>query len=873
MSIRAAALFILLVLAGCGGGGGGGSSGESFKITFSSPSLTATFDQEQLVNYPTVQLSATSSGDPGTTVHVSVVLDAATFVNGDIGFQSENQAVLTARVRNDLAPGTHSGSNTINVCGDSACSKHLANSPYRIPYSITVRPGFLVSTSQVTWVTDVGAVPPTQYVSVQLPEGFDDFTLVPQNTYDWLQLNKEDSQGFSVSAPALRPGWYYARVLVKTPDDSRSLPVDIAYQVRESANVVDLGAGIASAVIAAPEGGTGHLDFDVTLPSWSNTLSFSYAYNNDSDWMQATRLEDSHVRLTVSAVDRSKGNYAGTLTLAAGPTSTPVDIPVTMVVGESLAVVGATTLTVNAQTADADLVRGLDIQSMDSRLIGWQAQTATPWIDIETETGTTGNELRYSIDKAAIAALNGNGELVGSIQLLPEEAGLSQIDIDIRVSVELPLLRSLSPASVVANRPQQLILIGENLDQLANDPTLLTLDAGQIASVDVMANGKKLMVELAPLPSGNHQITANNRLNVSSSSSAFASLDPVIYAYEALPTKGKSRSVNYDEVRQVIYLSYDSLDELEKWRFIGSSWQSESKSIAGLVDAVLSTDRNTVYVLTTTSVIALDAATLTETGSWDHGWTVAGQSRQSLPAMAFGNDGKVYFFAIPQTGGYYRFIAYFDTETNAFGTRDESLSSSRDYMIAAARNGEQLAASEFNDPGVGVYLFTANADDEVASESLQRPLYFMKLSDFAERYARDGLSVYDLTNTQLGSYVDEAARERLLASELSPDGTRLYNFSAVYLNDTMNPRVYVVDSSVVAGDPLPTLGYFELPEFPTCQPGSYGCSWLAASTISPDGETLFFAGENKLLIIPITSTLIAATKRAPAWLRSIPVDQ
>lgn len=872
MSIRAAALFTILLLVGCGGGGGGSSS-EAFKITFSASSLTATLEQDELSSYPTVQLSATSSGDPGTTVHVSVALDAATFANGDIGFLSANQATLTARVRNDLTVGTHSGTNTINVCGDSACNKHLANSPYRIPYTITVRPGFRVSTAQIAWVANAGEVPSAQYVSVQLPEGFDDFNLATPVDTDWLQLIKESNQGFSVSALAVRPGVYYARVLVKTMDDSRSLPVDINYEVRGSDNVVDLSAGIASASVPVPEGGTGQLDFAVTLPTWSNTLTFSYTYATDGDWMQASRLDDSQVRLTVSAVDRGIGNYTGTLTLASGPTSTPVNIPVTMVVGESLAVVGPTALTINAQTQETELSRAFDIQSTDSRVIGWQAQTTTPWLDIETTNGTTGTELRYSIDKAAIAALTGNGELVGSIQLTPEDDGLTPVTIDIHVNVELPRLKALSQASVVANRPQRLILLGEHLDQLVSDPTLLSLSSGQLVSINTMAGGNKLIAELGPLPQGDHAITVTNRLEVSSTSSTFVSLDPVSYGYEALPTKGKSRSVNYDEIRQIIYLSYDSLDELEKWSFTGSSWQSESKSIAGLVDAVLSTDRSTIYVLTTSSVIALDAATLTETGQWDHGWSVEGPWHQATKVAAFGNDGKVYFFADPQPSGYDRYIVYFDTKTNQFGTRHESLSHYDDYMLESARNGEQMAVSEVGETGVGIYLFTANPENEVTDLNVSKSQYFTSLSDFAERYSRDGIAVYDLSQSQTASYVDSAATERLVASELSPDGTRLYNFSAVYLNSAMQPRVYVVDSSVVTGASLPSLGYFELPEFPTCTPGSFGCNWIAASSISPDGETLFFAGENKLMIVPINSTLVTAAKSAPAWVKSIPAGQ
>src|SRR5204863_9023378 len=81
------------------------------------------------------------------------------------------------------------------------------------------------------------------------------------------------------------------------------------------------------------------------------------------------------------------------------------------------------------------------------------------------------------------------------------------------------------------------------------------------------------------------------------------------------------------------------------------------------------------------------------------------------------------------------------------------------------------------------------------------------------------------------------------------------------------PRIHVLDASPDTQQPnalLTILGSFPIDDFPTCRYADQ-CGLYTAATISPDGRTLFFAGSEKLVVIPIPdeSTLQQKARRAP----------
>jgi hypothetical protein len=103
-----------------------------------------------------------------------------------------------------------------------------------------------------------------------------------------------------------------------------------------------------------------------------------------------------------------------------------------------------------------------------------------------------------------------------------------------------------------------------------------------------------------------------------------------------------------------------------------------------------------------------------------------------------------------------------------------------------------------------------------------------------------------------------------LAGAISPDGSRCYSLN--YHNDdfgvpessrTHPSRVFVYDCSTgVGANPLPILGSFDFPDYPSCWGDFNTCpSVVVTRAISPDGRTLFFIGTRNFVVVPIPETL------------------
>ncbi len=96
------------------------------------------------------------------------------------------------------------------------------------------------------------------------------------------------------------------------------------------------------------------------------------------------------------------------------------------------------------------------------------------------------------------------------------------------------------------------------------------------------------------------------------------------------------------------------------------------------------------------------------------------------------------------------------------------------------------------------------------------------------------------------------------AAVLSPDGRRLYVYALPDDWDsaasTRLPRIYVFDATAARQDTveLPLQGVIRLTEYPNCRQRTTGgeCG-RPMMNVAPDGRTLFVAGSENLLVVPV----------------------
>jgi hypothetical protein len=112
---------------------------------------------------------------------------------------------------------------------------------------------------------------------------------------------------------------------------------------------------------------------------------------------------------------------------------------------------------------------------------------------------------------------------------------------------------------------------------------------------------------------------------------------------------------------------------------------------------------------------------------------------------------------------------------------------------------------------------------------------------------------------------------RIFSSVLSPDGSRVYGFA--YPDEfpyASSPgRVYVFDSTTrqQTTDELPILGYVETAAYPSCvnpvPPSQQECSFASTTIVSPDGNTVFVAGDSNLIVVPVGNAVLTPVPSAP----------
>ena len=164
-------------------------------------------------------------------------------------------------------------------------------------------------------------------------------------------------------------------------------------------------------------------------------------------------------------------------------------------------------------------------------------------------------------------------------------------------------------------------------------------------------------------------------------------------------------------------------------------------------------------------------------------------------------------------------------------------------------------------------------------------LQISSASDDGSRVLVQGQQLW--SSTDFIGYVHETIYDAdnsrsVLQAVVSPDGRRVYALSYDRLdyfneNDPLpppysNPRIHVLDATLNVSQPLghlPILGSFAINDFPTCRNAGQ-CGLYTVATISPDGRTLFFAGNQNLVVVPIPGRIDAAAKGPSYQLRHRP---
>ncbi len=866
----AQALTVALALAGCGGGGGGGGGDSSppFVVTLNRSAIELTMLAGSAP--PTTQVLATGSGTLPSTLYVAAQVEGSGIDPAILGVFSGTQATFTMQAAPGLEPGTYTGRVLLLACSDPACNTRIGGTPLPVSYRVVVQPTLRASPPSVS-ESVVGGATAVGRVRVGLPAGASSFSLAGTEGLPWVRTRIEGLDIWLDFQP-WRSGTY-SGVFDIVAGGSR-IPVVVTYAVLPPAGGErDLAVEPASLSFSTTEGARSTARaVTVTPASWSGgavpEVQVRYPAGTPTGWLSVTPGAGG-VSVQADASALGQGSYTATLVFTPAAPATTVTVPVALSVGPGLVRPANVPVLLFAETAAAALVGEAAVTVAQGPAVAWTASSSQPWLRLTRASGTTGSSsVAWSIDPAGLAALANFEDHVATITLRAASTVYTPVSFDVQVGKRLPEVRVLGPATVVSGRPTTLTVRGRGFLAVA-DPAARFTAGGLPVSRLTRVSDTELQLQISPTAAGSAAVRVDNALGLPPATATLTVVPPRSYTYEAVASGGAKRALVVDAARQAVYAVNVEGESLVRYRFDGSRWVADSAGVPSILDAGLSPDGEHLIVSATPGRIRLmEAATLTTVFTLD----VPGGLARNLTYVGYGisttNDGMSW---LPAGDTGFNELIRFDHATRTLLPRPSQPDLRTTFYggpwSMVSRDGGTLAVVQSSGITPSPPALVWRSSDPLLRPTGAELTFFYEASwaDDGSRVLIDGLEVRDGGFGLVGRTRLEGLPEGPWVSMLgvvSPDGRRAYVLG--YPESALTgggglPRVFVFDSSTASATTtaLPLLGQFDLADFPGCRVlFTSDCPTVRPRmAMSPDGQTLFFAGNQRFIVQPVPEAL------------------
>ena len=887
-------LSLAAVLGACGGGGasGGGSSssgsssgGGGSGLRFNLDRSAISFDYIDTGPVPEQFVVATAVGNLPSTLYIGAQ-DQATYLNPQIeATLSNSQATFRIQPRANLDPGTYNGTLRLMACADQSCGRHLGNSPLSITYSMLVRPGLRVRPENLGVTTYFSGQEQHVTFTVQLPEGATAFTAIPVNGGSICRIGNLTASTFDLIASSVPAGDYLCQFQVDA--GLRFTTSSINFHVNENpAGYRDLSVAEPNLTFTTVEGAASDAQrLHVTPSSFDGDIGIEVqGYDGNASGWLTTNAVTGGFDVIADGESLAEGTYSATLRVFGRSPhfQQSVSVPVSVTVGPGLVRPADFMPTVTNATAAADLGGSTLIQVADGPTVAWSATSDEAWLELTRAAGLTGTALQFDYDNAAFRALANGREHHATITVSTTNPAIAPVQFDVVVNKRLAQVSGLGPYLHVSGSPIRAYVRGIGFSAIGN---LSSLEVqGAAGAVFTPVNDTTLQLQIPALAVGSYQVRVSNLLGAPGESRDLKVIAPVNRSYAQLPTQKPVGNVIFDAERDTVYVldRGDFAGTLHRFRFDGTTWVGDTFPSPASSGWALSNDGTHMLEGEYPNVVrSKDPVTLGNTsehmfdGTFHPTWQ---QGRQ----LAVTNDGRLW---LPDAGfPWARRLAVFDPLFGEFSA--EELPGSGILTTAeleVPRDGSRIVIGEIDGSqhGLGVLDAISGQYVNIAPMGTWGYGYRMHSSDDGSRISFNGDRVFDRdlqlhSNlfAALGAMVDDI--EWIVAYGLmSPDGRRLYAIAYdsrdLYVTNTplppplSRPRIFVVDTSSTQATPndAAIIGYFEIDDYPACRT-HVPCDPQTRGAISPDGRTLFYAGTDRLVVVPVPpeNTLVAVQNKA-----------
>jgi IPT/TIG domain len=882
-ALRACASVVLMLcsalcLTACGGGGGGGSPPPPDPLVFTADKTSISFDYAQNVTPQEQIVTITATGTYSGTLYISAIMTGHDIAVPIPIFITGTTAAVHFSPAAGLAAGTHTGTVTLEACSDSACNQQVGNSPIVINYSIKVHATLMVSPSPVS-LTAVSGNTASQAVTVQLPEGQTVFSAVVESGSPWLTVANVAAGSFNVTLSSLPSGTYFGTVTVTSGTSQFTLTVN--YQVSAPAGGDQpLAVTPPNLTMATVEDASTSAPLGVTAPSWNPNVAVSVEYTTGLGWLSLTSSATGEL-VQANAAALTAGSYTANIRVHGAYPSTDILVPVALTVGVGLMRPADVPLTLGAETAASGLMGTIPINVVAPALpTTWHAASNVPWLVLTNSTGATGDSLTYSVDTTKIGALPDGATSSAQVTITPALATMTPVMFNVNLNKNLPQITSLGPYVQLTGQTARVVLRGTGFNSIASPTARFTIQGAATMSATVV-NDTEVVAQFAALAAGKHTVAVSNALGLAAATGSVTAVEAPAYTYAAVSTGGSLRSLAYDPERGSIYAANTSLATIMSFHYMGSAWVANSVPFDAAYDVGLNQDGTVLYATSTLTTGAPTSPGVIETLDPPTLAIMQSQTQTinfvpSFTTLGFGipttNDARTWLAIVtpPSDFGNLAYVTSASLLPTTVAVPNIATLFADGPWFAMSRDGERLIITQSSSSGPPPMLYMNAADSVVRTNSGGATFsYRFSLSESGDRALFDSTTLRDGAFNVLGTATLPTGSPTSTSyyakiGQLTLDGSRIYVLA--YRGDAstqpaVTPRVFVFDATSPLTD-LPALGYFDVADYPSCIPdintgscpGQSGSPPIAGA-IGLDGRTLFFAGGQKLLIVPVPSTL------------------
>jgi hypothetical protein len=843
-------LAFVMTLSGCGGGGGGGGpSGPRFSLS----SNKLTFSALTPGAYVAPQsIGATVTGLSGGTVYFLILVSGTavqTVSNVTITGPTTGVADVIPASSASLGSGTHTGTITVVACvNDPSCSSGaISGSPQVVDVTYQVG-GVVTAPSSANFSVVEGAVPPSIDVNVSSALASGPLTTsvsYTSGTSGWLSIAPASAASLpaalSLSASSMPAGSYSAVVSLNA--GGVTLPFPVTYSVipklAVSSSAVAFSAVKGQIAMPAP------MIVPVTSPG-GGPVSFSPSVSygpGATGWLNVTGSSaPGNVSIVPNSTDLTAGaTYNASVTLTPNGGGSPDVINVSYTVASSVLTLSSSSQSFSidvASTSSDEFLKRIVTTGDTGAPLNWTASSSAPWLTV-TGSGASGDPVVLTLVPAALGALpNGPSNATVTFGYTGAGGTSGQVSLSVTVNLNLPTVAYVSPYAAKAGTPGTLILRGTGFNALGG--RALAIGNTTVSSYTVISDSE-IRADYPALGAGTYPVRFSTPLDIGGAVT-LALITPPAYAAQALAypsvTGRQPLRVIYDAERNallvaVAYPTAGSGGDILRYSYSGTSWGATpiTQFVPTFRDLAISPDGKKLVALSQSAVAQFDAVTLAAGPLTNATFLFAGF--EFLRSVAMTNDGKALVTTGVFGSGFTATKAY-DVGTASFlggtaysavvyfGSATASMDGSRVFL---AHGGGVSPAPEqmYYDASLRVLAGTG-INLNVATEAM--------LDRSGSRIVLNGQQVFNGSFQSIGSIPCGVG-------VLSPDGSRAHCYD--WFGDR---KLHTFDLSVP-----PTAGVF--PESGTAIPLAGDPGVMPRMAISPDGKTVFIAGDAAIVVQPV----------------------